>query len=67
MIDFKLPRLRSLRRGNRLFLHRLLEHLQSQLRRVEWYLVPGAKDPQEAEIVLGLERSAGDAIDRVAG
>lgn len=29
--------------------------------------MPGAKDPQEAEIVLRLERSAGDAVDRVAG
>ena len=55
----------TLRTSQRLLLHRLLKHLQRQRRLIVRHLVPGAKDPQEAEIVDGLERAALCALDRV--
>lgn len=55
----------ALRTSQRLLLHRLLKHLQGQRRLVVRHLVPGTKNPQEAEVVHGFESAALGAVDRV--
>lgn len=55
----------TLRTSQRLLLHRLLKHLQRQRRLIIRHLVPGPKNPQEAEVVDGLERASLCALDRV--
>lgn len=59
------PLLLVLRTSQRLFLHRLLKHLQRQRRLVIRHLVPGPKHPQEAQVVNRLERTSLRALDRV--
>ena len=54
-----------LRTSQRPPLHRLLKHLQRQLRLIKRHLVPRPKHPQKAQIVHRLERAARVAVDRV--
>lgn len=61
------PLLLLLRTSQRLLLHRLLKHLERQRGLVIRHLVPGAKHPQEAQVVDRLDRAALLALDGVGG
>lgn len=54
-----------LRTSQRLLPHRLLKDLQRHRRLIIRYLVPGSKDPEEAEVVDRLKRASFSAIDSV--